>query len=237
MTQRYLMLGAGGTGSALLRPLARYLTASHANKGTDWVLGIMDGDDLEDRNLARQIYDPQWVTMNKATAAEGTLQDAGHGDSVGAITGYLGPDNIEHYVTDGDTVLICVDNFKVRALIEDHGLTLPNLVVINGGNELDTGSCQIWVRRDGQNITPPLTFLHPEIREGTIDRAGMSCDEAAALPGGEQLITANLASALWILTSLMAVEANDIRWTEIQFDLTKGKTSAMNGIPLNGWTP
>lgn len=226
---RYLVIGCGGTGSHLVPPLLSYLS-SHSE---DWLVGLMDGDEVEAKNFDRQLFDPSALHENKATALRKSYS---HLKNVVALPEYLSKDNIADTILDGSVVLICVDNFPVRALIEDHCLTLDNVVVINGGNETDTSSCQIWVRKDGVNVTPKLSFLHPEIRQDGPDRAEMSCQEVAELPGGEQLITANMSSALWMLIALMSVHSESINYTEIQMNLgAPNKSYAVDNREVPGW--
>ena len=199
-TDKYILVGMGGTGSMLLDQLVRFLTTHYRNAQNTWELLLVDGDDVEEKNLDRQLYDESAIKANKAVASASRYSET---NKVFPVNEYLGKDNIDQIITDGSTVLIGVDNYPVRALIQKHCLTLDNAVVINGGNEVSTGSCQLWVRKDGANITPVLTFLHPEISNKGADRATMTCAAIAALDGGEQLITANMASAMWILTALM----------------------------------
>jgi molybdopterin/thiamine biosynthesis adenylyltransferase len=230
MIQRYVMVGAGGTGTHLLHPLINYLNSFH--RADDYELGILDGDQVEEKNLVRQLFDSSQIKVNKATAAVTPFK---HLQNVRAIPEYLGKDNISRYITDGAIVLIAVDNFPVRFRIEQHCLTLNNVIVINGGNEEDNGSCQIWIRKDGKNITPPISFLHPEISSSGVDRAELSCQEVAELPGGEQLIITNMSSAMWMLTALMDYHRERIPWTELHFDLASGNTIAIDNRDKRGW--
>lgn len=230
----YLMVGAGGTGTHLLPPLLAYLTTFHKgeDQDQDWRLGIMDGDSVEVHNLERQLFSPAAVTMNKAKAS---LLPYPHMKNVVPIEDYLGNGNIGDIIHDGDTILICVDNFPVRGLIESYCNTLRNVVVINGGNERDTGSCQIWVRKDGVNVTPNMSFTHMEIHAPGIDRAELSCAEIATIPGGEQLIMANMASAQHMLNALDAVNNDNVTWTELEFALIPPSLVATDYRKLDGW--
>jgi hypothetical protein len=228
MNHNYIMVGAGGTATHLLPHLHAYLKARH--KDAPWMLFILDGDVVEDKNLERQLFRPNDVTGNKATAAAARLNDTEH---VRAYPEYLSEENLPRFIRDGDTVFICADNHTVRKRIEDHALTLPSVTVINGGNEKWTGSCQLWVRKSGQNITPRLSYHHPEItvKLGE-DRAEMTCLQATQLPGGEQTIIANATAAIWMLTALWryhrglyiigshnkGADPGPATWTEIQFD-------------------
>lgn len=233
MTDRYVVVGAGGTGTHLIPPLLTYLSAYYGGSDKNiWQLGVIDGDSVEKKNFDRQLFEPFTINDNKASASIGPYK---HMNNLVAIKEYLGAENISRYITEGSTVLICVDNFPVRALIEDHALSLNDVTIINGGNEWDTGSCQIWVRRNGKNETPPISFLHPEIRQPGENRAEMSCQQIAELPGGGQLISANMASAMHMLNALIAVHADNIQWTELQFNLAKGETYGVDLRSRLGW--
>jgi hypothetical protein len=229
MTIRYALVGAGGTGSILLPVLTRYLRTSHQNE--DWLLAVIDGDQVEPGNLDRQLFHEPDVNTMKATAAASRARD----EHVVPIAEFIADDNVDRIIVEGTTVLIAADNYPVRSRIETHVLTLENAVVINGGNEISSGSCQIWVRANGKNMTPPLSFLHDEIHSGGSDPSLLSCLQLAAIPGGQQLIVANMASALWMLTAVHKVLTADIRWNELQFDLIPGTVEAVDTSPRKGW--
>ena len=227
--KRYKMIGSGGTGTHLLAPLLAYLQNKH---GENWEMVIIDGDSVEVHNLERQLFHPAMVTMNKAEAA---ILPYKHLKNLSAMPIFVGAANIADVIQDGDTVLICVDNFPVRSTIESYCNTLPNVVVINGGNEKDTGSCQIWERKGGKNTTPALSYNHPEINKPGLDRSVMTCEEAAKIPGGEQLIVTNMMSANYMLLAIMNVEKGEINWTELQFDLTVSKSYPIDYRENEGW--
>lgn len=227
------MIGAGGTASYLINPALRYLSVHYGGTNPDvWQFGVIDGDSIEEKNLERQQFDPESIAVNKARALVGQFP---HMENVLAIPEYLGRQNIAQFLDDGVIVLICVDNFKVRKLIQDWCMSLDNATIINGGNEKSTGSCQIFIRRDGKNVTPPITFLHPEFDQDDGDRAEMSCQEIAELPGGEQLLATNMASGMWMLMGLIKLHSEQVTWTELQFDLLTGWTDAVDWRDSQGW--
>ena len=232
----YSLIGAGGTGSFLFPALLRFLENYHGNQGQDFMLQVLDGDHFTPNNRERQLFEGRYVDENKANTVV-----AMHGtDKTVALPEYLGDDNIEKRIQDGDYVLIAADNFPVRSKIEKRGLELDNITVINGGNESYDGSCQIWMRRDGKNITPPLSHMHPEIHAPGDDRAEMDCMMAAQLPGGEQTIIANLASATIILNAVrLALEwerdHDNIPFHELFFDLNSGKMRPADWRKVEGW--
>lgn len=227
----FLLVGAGGTASYLLPALVRWLDATH---GEEWLLAICDGDTIEMGNIARQAHALENVGANKAEALA-----AGH-DRIVPIPEYLGSLNIDRLIQDGTTVLITVDNFPVRKRIEDHAKTLDNVVVINGGNEEHSGSVQLWVREASRDVTPPIGFMHPEIAEPGLDRAEMSCQQIAQLPGGGQTAIANMAAATHILTALQRLHAaptvGALDWHELQFDALTGEVERIDYRTTRAWS-
>ena len=235
----YTLLGAGGTGSILFPSLLRYLETYHRHRDEEFYLQVIDGDAIEPHNLDRQLFADPTVGDNKAEALVHTSTfDPPHG-KLFPVPKFLGKENVGKLVRDTDVVLIAVDNYSARALIEERGKELDNIVVINGGNESTDGSCQLWVRREGKNITPPMSHCHPEIQyKGTNDRAAMSCEARAKIKGGEQTIIANMASALAMLNMLRLHHQADVPkgGHEVYFDLD---TLAMRPEDLRGvegWT-
>ena len=232
--QTYFMVGAGGTGTHLLPALLTYLRAYHENEGTEYQVVIADGDIFETKNLDRQVFQEGLVTVNKAEAM--LLMYPGH--PIIAVSRYIGKADIETMIQDGDVVLICADNFSVRALIADHVTTLDNAVVINAGNELFDGTVQLWVREDGENKTPSIRYGHPEIVfKDENDRAAMTCAQAALLPGGEQTILANQGAAHYMMVALWRYHSGSWRdgWTELVYDLQAGQVQHINMRERRNW--
>jgi hypothetical protein len=239
--QTYFMVGAGGTGSHLLPALLTYLRNWHGNRLEQYQVVVADGDIFEEKNLARQLFAEGLVTINKADAM--VTMHPGH--PLIAVSRYIGKADVETMIQDGDCVLICADNFSVRRLIVDHAKTLDNVVVVNAGNEEMTGSVQLWVRENGENVTPPITYGHPEIvfREEH-DRAAMDCMAVAALPGGEQHILANMTAATFMLTAVTRWHRRDFvthtghgaGWTELQFDLPAGLVEHLDMRTRRNWS-
>lgn len=230
----YIQIGAGGTGTHLIGPLLAYLDAHHAELGEEWQLVVIDGDNFDSGNLSRQLFEPGFVATNKAEA----MAQMYNRYPVIAVPRFIGKDDLQTMVNEGDTVFICADNMSIRALVQERALELDNVVVINAGNEMHDGNVQLFVRQHGRNETPPITFLHPEIHYiGEEDRQPMSCQQAAALPGGGQLILANQQAASWMMAALWRYDTGAWRtgWTELQFDLFEGKVDHIDMRPRRGW--
>jgi molybdopterin/thiamine biosynthesis adenylyltransferase len=227
VTPTYILIGAGGTGSLLMDPMLRMLRTFHGTD--DFVVAIIDGDNVEPKNLARQQFAGKHVGLNKAAALADFVY-SGDTASIHAVPEFLSDENIGDRIQDGDVVIIAADNYNVRARIEQRALELDNIVVINGGNESFDGSCQIFVRKDGKNLTPPLSWMHDEIyTPSEHDPSKLDCIARANIKGGEQTIIANLMSAAWTLNMLYRYLVSDkdpIVWHETFFDMKTGNAKA-----------
>jgi len=232
--QTYIQIGAGGTGTHLIAPLLAYLETYHRNRAEDWQLIVIDGDNYDSGNLERQLFDPGFVSANKAQ----TMAEMYNRYPIRAVPRFVGKDDLQTMMTSGDIILICADNHSIRSLVQERALELDASVIINAGNEYHDGNVQIFVRSNGANQTPPITFLHPEIKYlGAEDRTPMSCQQAAELPGGGQLILANQMAASHMLTALWRLHEGlwTAGWTELQFDLVAGTVHHLDMRERRGW--
>lgn len=237
----YTLLGAGGTGSILFPNLLRYLETYHRARKESFYIQVIDGDDIEPHNLDRQLFTETAIGANKAEALIQTSPFIPPSGKLFSRPEFIGKDNVKKVLRDGDIVIIAADNYSIRALIEEVGKTLDNLVVINGGNESTDGSCQLWVRVAGRNVTPPLSHCHPEIvYKGKDDRAAMSCEARSKLAGGEQTIVANMMSAVAILNMLRLYHSSPKgvppKGHEVHFDLNTLAMRPDDWRGVEGWT-
>jgi hypothetical protein len=233
--KNYMMIGAGGTGTHFVGPALAYLETYHRSRDEEWQFAIIDGDNFDSGNLERQLFDPGMVKQNKAEA----MAKMYNRYPVVPVPHFIGRAELEQIFDHEDTVFICADNHSIRALVEERALQLDDCVVINAGNEMHDGNVQLWVRENGENQTPKLTYGHPEIKyNGPEDRAGMSCQQAAQLPGGGQLILANQQAASWMLAALWRYHENVWRtgWTELQFDLLAGTVHHIDMRERRNWS-
>lgn len=230
----YIQIGAGGTGTHFIGPALAFLDTHHRGRNEEWQYVIIDGDNFEEKNLERQLFDPGLVSLNKAES----MAQMYNRYPVIAVPRFVGQNDLAEMMQDGDTVFICADNHSIRALVQERALQLQSSVVINAGNEQHDGTVQLFVRENGENKTPPITFLHPEIIYiGEDDRQAMSCQQVAALPGGGQLILANQQAASWMLAALWRFHEGHWQtgWTELNFDLAAGTVHHIDMRERRGW--
>lgn len=112
-----IVIGIGGTGSALALSLAR-LVYHARRRGYDVDLTFMDGDVVEERNVGRQYFAPCDVVRNKAEVmAEWLNQDWGL--EIAAKKSFVDGETYLNHVMPQDFLFLigCVDNAEARRQI------------------------------------------------------------------------------------------------------------------------
>lgn len=217
--RRAVIIGLGGVGSWLVQALAPFLQFLQET----WTLVVVDGDDYEAKNASRQAFDELGP---KAQVQASWIARRFSGVRVEAIAQYLSADGagdtfpVSDAIRSGDVVFSCVDNHKTRKMIADHCSSLRDAVLVSGGNEYTDGNVQMFVRRQGQDLTCRLEKYHPELAAPT-DKAPyeLSCEELAA--SSPQLIFANFAVASLMLQAFYALEQGRFEFekSEVYFDV------------------
>lgn len=209
------VIGLGGIGNCLVHPLARFLQYHDQ----DVAVTLIDGDVFEQGNAQRQYFAR---FGNKAEVTAEWLAGLFPSLLFRVEPRYAALDNLPSLVYNGDIVLLGVDNHASRKLVSDHGENLSDVVVISGGNELKDGCVQIFIRRDGENITLPLANdFHPEI-QNPADNHPLANGCMQMLPGAPQVIFANNTAATVMLNSFYALLQGQVMPDEIYFDLLTG---------------
>jgi molybdopterin/thiamine biosynthesis adenylyltransferase len=238
------VIGVGGIGCALLPHLCRYLNYGSPPPGDGDGPGgapgprarvtLVDGDDFEARNAARQAFG---AAGNKARVKAAELAREFEALSLRAVPEYVHEGNAAALLGEGDVVFLAVDNHRTRNVVSDHCRTLRSAVLISGGNDLTDGNVQVYVRREGRDVTLPLTQFHPEIAEPR-DRspAEMSCDELARA-GAPQLLFANLAVASAMLNAFYAWQQEALAYGEVYLDILQARANPVPRVPAPGPAP
>lgn len=218
----FKVVGCGGIGTWLLSPLCTYLSYQ---SGKESSVHLIDGDDFEDRNRERQLFD---AIGNKADVKANELRDKFPSIFFSTTSDFLTTVNIPMLVKDGDIVMCCVDNHATRKLISDHcEKFLENVVLISGGNDYTDGNVQVFIRKDGKNLTQPVASMyHPEIQNPEDKNPGEAQGCMDLLPGEPQLVITNNLVAAHMLCALYGV------LTDV-FEGTKKYDEAYLDVPSN----
>lgn len=220
---KIIIVGDGGVGSNLGPPLVKMITYLHKTEGYDFdKICIVDGDKVEEHNLLRQgfIMEDCGKFKSEITASflQGIAHQIGYKIPIESCAYYFKEDT--NLIKDGDIVLVGVDNFRTRKIIEDKANELDNCCIIYGGNEFDDGDVNVFIRENGENKTSPYSKEHPEILEEDKLPDEMTCEEASQ--SNPQLILANLYVANIMLEALYSYLTGNFTWREKQFDIKQG---------------
>lgn len=215
------IIGLGGIGNCVVPILARFLNFDQP----DATLTLIDGDVFVEHNQRRQHFDR---LGNKAEVTKEWLEGLFPELCFRAEPEFVTRDNLPRLVYNGDIVFLCVDNHASRKMVSDHGENLSDVVILSGGNEVTHGNVQIFIRRNGENITPPLANeLHPEIVKPA-DMHPLAAGCMQMLPETPQVIFANNTAATILLNAFYAYLQGAPMDGEIYFDILGGSVRPAN---------
>jgi len=222
------LIGVGGIGCALVPFLARYLESESQVTGEAVRITLVDGDDFETRNAARQSFE---ALGNKAKVKASELARSFPGVSFRAIPEFVTAANLPQLIGPGDLVFLAVDNHATRRVVSRRCEELSDVVLISGGNDLTDGNVQVYVRQNGHDVTSPLTRFHPEIAEPKDKSpAEMSCEELT-LAAAPQLLFVNVTVASAMLNVFYAWRSGQLRYGEVYLDVVQGRAQPVARAP------
>lgn len=215
-TRKIKVIGAGGIGTYLIEPLARYLHFCDDN----CEVTIIDGDKYEEKNKTRQRFKAE---ENKADHTAALLKEEFQKVHIRSKGEFVTPDNVISIIRENDIVFMCVDNHATRKLVSDRCQQLKNITLISGGNDYTDGNVILYIRKDGKDVTKSPTALSPHIANPTDENPGLvnkerqGCEQEVAT--NKQLLFANMAVASHMLNVYYAVEQNKANFHQVYFDI------------------
>jgi hypothetical protein len=221
------VIGLGGVGSIV----ARYGAVFLASLGRNCCLTLIDGDKFENKNASRMLFG-SYGYKAKVVRKELLPRFNDSTLAITAVTEYITPKNIDWLIQTGDIVLLCVDNHATRKLVSDHCAKLRNICLISGGNDgvgKDStgrtrrgtyGNVQIYVRKNGKDITPSLTKFHPEI-EHPADKLPNELNCTDLVISTPQILFSNLQVASSMLNTLLLFMSGATHYGELSFDIAE----------------
>jgi len=222
---RLKLIGLGGVGCIVLEFLAMFLHSLMVSVR----LVLIDGDKFEVKNIHRMAF--QTLGNKAEVKAAETLETLGDSPmEVVAVPEYLNAENMARLICPGDCVFLCVDNHATRRLVSEYCQTLTDIALFSGGNDgvepperLGTyGNVQIAIRRNGRQLTIPITRFHPEIATASGELpVGPHCGQLALT--APQLLFANVAVASAMLNAFFAYVCGRLTYQEAQFDILEGR--------------
>ena len=208
------IIGLGGIGSIVSESISRFLNYVQGLNRHPRII-LIDGDKFETKNHERQIFLIEGE--NKAETKEKELLNKFKEVFFAAQPVFVNDSNVSKLIQEKDIVMLCVDNHKTRKVVSDYCSKLNTITLISGGNELEDGNVQIFVKKGGQKITPSLTDYHKEL-ENPNDKSPneMSCEELSK--SEPQLYFTNLMAASFMCAAFYNVWKGRLEFSEVYFD-------------------
>lgn len=185
---RVLCIGAGGTGGFFISGFGGFLSAFRKND-ISISFGIMDGDQVERKNLERQTgFQGDDIGLNKAVIMAEAVRDVmpeGREGLVKAFPRYVDSQKEIHdafsamqagYGKVYRVIVGCVDNHRARQEMEKYFLSQDDIVYIDAANEYRTGEVITAYRIGGETYGKVRSEYFPEVAEDRSPRASeQSC--------------------------------------------------------------
>ncbi len=213
-----IVVGVGGTGSFVACDLARYLASSAENIRRTVSIVLADGDRVEDKNRARQMYYPEDVGLNKADCLAQSINDTfdldvsssgRYIDTVDDIAALFRAASSQLKDRAGNSgcdivpvIVSCVDNVPARKLMEEYFHLQNSVIYIDSGNGFSNGQCIYAVKDEGIILSPARDFYGFEFleEENQKARSETSCEELNNV--APQHILANRYASFNILSAI-----------------------------------
>jgi molybdopterin/thiamine biosynthesis adenylyltransferase len=219
MYQQYDLIGQGGIGSCFSPDAVRFLGYSRKETDPQFTVRLIDGDVVEEKNLKRQQFKPSDLGIYKAQLVAEQCPKI-DGVFVEWFPNYIDKDNVGRFIEDRSVVILMVDNDKTRNIIQTHCLTLNNIMLINGGNEVYDGDVTVFRKHKGEVLMPPIWEGQPHIQDPKDKHPNDSCEER--YEADPQLFTTNRAVATEIMKFITPVVLKkEIIWRRKFFDIRR----------------
>jgi hypothetical protein len=224
---RLTVIGLGGIGCVVWRYLALFLHSL----GASFRLCGIDGDDYEPENAARQTFHE---LGNKAEVQASEILDLlGPSNlSIAAVDQFVTADNIDRLL-QCDILFMCVDSHTDRRLVAEYVQSpgVQDIVLISGGNDAvnpphergSYGNVQVYVKRDGQNLTPTITRFHPEIAGASLTSERDNAGCFAMTTTNPQILFTNVSVASAMLNAFFAYACGQLTYGEVKLDTIEAR--------------
>lgn len=204
---RVLVVGCGGTGSAIAAGLPYLHQAMIANGHPAGLrVTLMDGDPISPTNCVRQPFSRSEIGLYKAVVLVNRL------NVFWGLDWQAVPANLEkgERIDEADIVIGCVDTRAARALIRNGTSDCSSVDYwLDVGNNADSGQFVLGeplneTNRRSRTRLRTVAELYPEIVDPGLDNDGLpSCSAAEALERQEPFVNSTLAQhALALLARL-----------------------------------
>lgn len=160
---------------------------------------LVDGDNVEERNLVRQAFLPQDIGYNKAQVMAEILSQA-YGITAEYYDRYIDtPADLEQLVGKDDVVLLfgCVDNHQCRQSMHRFYQSRQHCIYMDSANEYSVGEVVIGSKIGGIEMYADRCEYFPEILEAQEPKRSEESCEVLNVSAPQHMLTNQLAA--WIL--------------------------------------
>jgi hypothetical protein len=213
-----LIIGAGGVTSHMLPQL---LKMCEPNNST---ITVVDGDELETKNLDRQLFNERHIGLNKARALQRLYPQLSVWEEY--FTRNNAKEILDKYTPT--IVFVAVDNHGTRAIILDYIDELEGTVGIVGVNEYFDSQAYVY-KSKWINTKADPRIRYPEITNTKNEVSPVACQGKAA-ESTPQLAIANAMTGclmmhlFWIHVAKIH-EYNDEAQQHLPYDLRRNITT------------
>lgn len=213
------IVGCGGIGFSLVEGVIRIALKEAKDEVRLW---LVDGDVITPDNCTRQFYQ-RYIGLPKSESAREIFWEKFHSVNLAitAVNFFVSKKYMrihrDIWLKPGVTIFGCVDNDPSRVLLEEEISRLRDGTLIVGGNDEWTGQSQMYIRKNGRDLTPKITAIAPEIltdKEGVPGEGGCFNDPSPQTATTNRMVA--LAMEIMFRTSLFVAGkglpmANEIR--------------------------
>lgn len=215
-------VGCGGTGGNFIKDFVH--TQMRVNERLS--LLMVDGDRVEEKNLARQPFSERNILQNKASCLRQDLlgENPELKDRLFDHPFYLDTREdlmsaVKQTECDGKILLVgAVDNHRARQVLEAFYHSVENCIYIDAANEWSNGEVVVSVKSAGKEESPLRSFYYPDVLTDRSPSASESSCEVLNESAPQHFCT-NLASANGVLCAIEpVVNTGKIRGGIFYFD-------------------
>lgn len=224
---KIVVVGTGGTGGILSGKLARYIYGKTSNLANldYYELILIDGDRVEEKNIARQPFSKDDIGRYKADCLQEAYKEffdinctsntdfIDDCDEFSKICKYTKKFSSSYTVKRHLIIIGCVDNHRARQTMDKffYLADVPannDILYIDSANEFDWGTV-ICGYKDHEGIKiPPRSFFFPDILKSKEKKASeLSCGEVNV--SAPQHFATNEQAALLCFTAIINFMEND----------------------------
>ena len=223
----FFIIGCGGTGGNFVRDFARFLYAREKEAGTVLKITLVDGDTVEERNIARQPFSVEDIGKNKAQALCEAVYEV-FGLSFEFCTEYLEDSNkLKQLCMNGYLPIIigAVDNHAARIVMHEFFDSCHSCIYFDSANEFSCGELAVGARLNGYTLFPDRAWYFRNILKETFKkRSEMGCEELNQV-APQHIVTNVFAANLLLMNVAQLLTQKKLNGGLYLFDAFKGWSS------------